>query len=408
MSRWIAIGILLCSWQSALADGPWSFSTKLALTPEPADGVFHHLDGAGRKHIAVSANTVAVVWEDNHSGDPQIYVATKLVDQDHFSNSLQVSNGTEAYEPAVTALQQNRFVLVWEQDGGVFTSLLQGESLSEPKRLSDISNIASHASLAAFGQQVFAVWREQQGRSWQLLVARLEIIENRLRPVSVNPIEAQALSQAVLFPSIAAGSAGLCVAWEDRRMGHTRLLFSHSNDAIEFSQPAYLNEFFSNRNIYDKGNGVTRVSLNGFAGDQVLAAWMDKRRGGSGYGIYAALGDEGGESFGPNEKVHGEKGDKQPHYNPATAGNVAGAFAVAWDDFRSGDSDIWLSHYTEDYEWSEDFSPSPAFGPGEQTHPSLAMDAEGGLHLVWIERGDPLSATRLWYSYGKTNEAGSN
>ena len=104
--------------------------------------------------------------------------------------------------------------------------------------------------------------------------------------------------------------------------------------------------------------------------------------------------------FGPNEKVHGETGDRQPHYNPATAGNATGDFIVAWDDYRRGDSDIWLSGYTDDLEWSEDFSPPMASGAGEQSHPSIALDEDGGLHLLWIERADPNAPSRLWYSYG--------
>jgi hypothetical protein len=127
---------------------------------------------------------------------------------------------------------------------------------------------------------------------------------------------------------------------------------------------------------------------------------MDKRRGGAGYGIFAALGSDGGENFGPNEKVHGEQGDRQPHYNPAVGGNLAGDFVVAWDDFRRGDSDIWLSHYNEDDEWSRDFSPPPASGAGEQSHPAVALDDRGGLHLLWIERADMDAPSRLWYSHG--------
>ena len=127
---------------------------------------------------------------------------------------------------------------------------------------------------------------------------------------------------------------------------------------------------------------------------------MDKRRGGLGYGIFAALGAEGGEIFGPNEKVHAEAGDRQPHYNPAAAGNQAGDFVVAWDDFRQGDSDIWLSSYNEDDEWSHDFSPEVASGAGEQSHPAVVLDDRGSLHLLWIERADMDSPSRLWYGRG--------
>ena len=382
----------------AQATGRWTFDTKLAVTGDPVSGVYPHLDGAGRKHIAVASQSVAAIWEDNRSGKPQVFVARKANDRNQFSSAMQVSDGGEAYEPAIAGLPQNRFALAWEQDGAIHARVLSDSGLGMPVALG--SGGASHVSLASFGARVFASWREQQDRLWFVKVAALSVTAaGKLRVESITSVEATGLETQVLFPSVAVNDAGLCVAWEDRRAGHTRLLISQSQDqAQSFGEPQHLNEFLSNRNQYDQGNGVTRVSLASFAQDEILAAWMDKRRGGLGYGIFAALGSDGGAIFGPNEKVHGEAGDKQPHYNPAVAGNPNGDFVVAWDDFRRGDSDIWLSAYNEDDEWSQDFSPAIASGAGEQSHPAIALDDQGQLHLLWIERGDMDAPGRLWYS----------
>ena len=388
-----------CMATSAWAIDRWSFNQRIAISADAKTGIFHHLDGAGRKHIAVSQQLVAVAWEDNRSGDPQVYVAFKTLADKSFSKAVQVSTGQEAYEPAITSLDRGRFVVAWEQDGSIYAELVQQSLQNAPIKLSQHG--ASHVSLASFNNRVFAVWREQQDRFWSLQVAELDPGNDQLKRISLVRVEAQKLSKPVLYPTITASTSGLSVAWEDRRSGHTRLLFSHRPiDSKSFDSIDNLNEFFSNRNEYDKGNGVTRVSMHTFAEDEVIAAWMDKRRGGAGYGIFAALGDSGGEAFGPNERVHSQNGDAQPHYNPATAGNSEGDFVIIWDDFRLGDSDIWLSSYNEDEEWSEDFSPPPASGPGEQSHPSAVLDTEGNIHLVWIERGDPLSPTGLWYSFG--------
>ena len=216
-----------------------------------------------------------------------------------------------------------------------------------------------------------------------------------------NPLKANRPVPPQLYPTVVAGSAGICIAWEDRRAGHTRLYYSHSELGNRFIPPQELNEYKSNRNVYDKGSGVTRVSVAAFGDDEVLAAWMDKSRTGRGHGIFAALGGGGGREFGPNERVHGEKGDELPHNNPATAGNSNGMFVVAWDDYRNGTSDIWLSRYNDDLEWGEDISPTPASGPGEQTNPSIYLDDRGNLHLVWIERNSPGSPTSVRYARGR-------
>jgi len=400
MIRFLTLLCLVLITQPSLASGRWDFTERVAPSDTAVASVFHHLDGAGRKHIAVSGDSIAVIWEDDHSSNPQVYVALKHRQQPQFSIALMISDGQEAYEPSIAALGNDQFVLAWEQDEAVYMRLLKHGKLLPAIKLSVAT--ASHVSVAVSAQQLYASWREYQNRGWSLKVARIGLEESQLQLVFKQSVEEKSIKTPLLYPSIAVSPAGLCVAWEDRRQGHTRLLYSYSSDGgLNFTAPEHLNEYLSNRNVYDKGNGVTRVSITAFSDEEVLAAWMDKRRGTVGYGIYAALGDEAGLSFGPNEKVHSEKGDTQPHYNPATAGNRQGDFLVAWDDFRSGDSDIWLSAYNDDDEWSEDFAPPVASGPGEQTHASVALDENGGLHLLWLERDDPLSPTRLWYSHGR-------
>ncbi len=340
-----------------------------------------------------------MLWEDDRSGDPQIYLALNVRTDPGFTSALKVSTGREAYEPAIASLADGRFVLVWEQDGAIYLNTHDGQSLNKPLKLSSDS-LASQSSVATYNDQIYVVWREQQGRTWSLQVARLSSAQKQnTELLSIEPVESKPYDTPVLFPTLASNKSGLYVAWEDRTAGHTRLKFSFSADqAKNFMAPSYLNEFYSNRTEYDKGNGVTRVSMADFSDDEIVAAWMDKRRRG-GYGIFSSIGSEG--AFGPNEKIHGAEGDKLPHSNPATSGNPDGSMLVAWDDYRSGDSDIWLTSLDEDGEWGENFSPAIASGPGEQSHVSVALDQTGGLHLIWIERDSPLAPTLLWYSYGE-------
>ena len=401
------IGFMISAWLFALpleVSAGWQFSERIAITGVAVEGTYHHLEGAGRKHIAVSAGKVAVFWEDDSSGDPQVYLAIKDSTDSNFTPAVKVSTGEEAYEPAIASLAGGGFVLVWEQDGVIYLNTHDGQNLNAPLKLSSDS-LASQSSVATSNGQIYVIWREQQGRSWSLQVARLSVTQVKAAELlSISAVEAEASITPFLFPTLAVNETGLYVAWEDRAAGHTRLKFSFSSaQATNFIEPEYLNEFFSNRTEYDKGSGVTRVSIASFGEDEIVSAWMDKRRGGKGYGIFSSIGSDG--SFGPNEKIHGPEGDTLPHYNPATSGNSNGTLVVAWDDYRMGDSDIWLVRLDEDGEWGENVSPPVASGPGEQSHASAALDESGGLHLIWIDRESPLAPTRLWYSYGETGTA---
>jgi hypothetical protein len=265
---------LLTIANNVVATERWKFDARIAVTEIPTKGIFRHLEGSGRKHIAVSDQTVAVIWEDNRHGEPQIFISSKVKAEPYFSDAQQVSNGVEAYEPAIAELPGSHFALTWEQDQSVYGRLFSNKGLSDPIRLS--SNPAGNPTVATLGEKVFISWREQTNQGWFLLVAQLELSEkDQLRLKSVTPVEQEGLTSQVLFPALAVNSAGLCIAWEDRRAGHTRLLFAHSaDDGKSFSEPQNLNEFFSDRDQYDQGSGVTRVSLAPVANDEEIAAWM--------------------------------------------------------------------------------------------------------------------------------------
>lgn len=396
---WVATLLFSLGVNSASAN-PWTFSSRIAVEPQRQNDAFVHLNGAGRKHIAVSQERIAIIWEDDRSGDPQVYISSRKRNESDFSTAQRVSQGIEAYEPSIAADAAGNFIVSWEQDGKVWANSLIAESLQQPIQLS--SAASGQPSVATHADHIYISWREKQAAKWKLMVARLKLKPNgQLYVVEQQAVESEPLPTPLIMPSLTASESGISIAWEDRRAGHTRILIAFGSPELEFSLPLNLNEFFSNRNEYDKGNGATRVSLAAFSETELIAAWMDKRRGSTGYGIYTSIGDFSDQSTAPNEKAHGIKGDEQPHYNPAVSGNAEGDFVVAWDDFREGNADIWLSYYTEDFVWSEDNAPSVASGPGEQTHPSIAMDETGNLHLLWIERNDLNSPGKLYYTVGK-------
>jgi hypothetical protein len=139
--------------------------------------------------------------------------------------------------------------------------------------------------------------------------------------------------------------------------------------------------------------------LGAFGSSEVLAVWADKRKYWEGYDIYAA-GYLGNGRFGPNTKVQDEFGDFARQWHAAVAGDINGRVAVAWDDEREENSDIMLS-WREDGGWSEDLPLPDASGDGQQAHPSIVMDAEGNLHVAWVERAEKDGPTRLRYQFGR-------
>lgn len=105
---------------------PWTFGEKITVAQTSKANTFHHVESSGRKNIAVSGDSVGVIWEDNRGGVPQVYVAFKSIQSSAFEPAWRVSDAAPrahtlpAYEPVIVALGAGRFLMGWEQDSGVW------------------------------------------------------------------------------------------------------------------------------------------------------------------------------------------------------------------------------------------------------------------------------------------------
>ena len=377
---------------------PWEFSVPLDITPEQP-GVFHQLDSAGRKHIAVSGDTVAVVWEQSRGGASQVTVAFKPLSVNVFSLQ-RVSSGATASMPVIAALGSGRFLLAWEQDGDLHARVAEAAVLGPPVRL---AQKALQPSLAVLDKKIVAVWSEEKVGHPRIRIAHLMLdgqrvsIDGAVQDVDVAPPKA-----GQLYPDVVLTPAGMTVAWEDRREGHTVLLHAFSKDGRHFGKSKVLNEQLPKRSeVYGKGTGAARVALARHGKRGIVAMWLDKRNFLEGYDVYAGFARDG-TRFGRNEKVQDDFGGNISQWHAALAADSRGRVAVVWDDDRDGTADLWLAWPRGAGQWGESQPVSVASGPGQQSSPALAFDAAGSLHMVWVERETMETPTRLRYAVGRS------
>ena len=380
---------------------PWEFAPAIDIVPATGKKVFHHLDAGNRRHIAVSDDTVAVVWEDNRDGTPRAYVATKSANEIAFGSPRLVSGEVAAYDPVIVALTKGRFLIGWEEGDAIWVRQLDAHGMRPPAAL---ATDAGQVSLARVDDKHIAVvWSQRQGNHRQIRISTLEIggPGNTILAGNTRLVDPNAPDAEQQYPSVAAVGGQRTVAWEDRRRGHTVLYVSHAPDGKKFNVPTALNEVPPKRSdVYGKGTGVMRVSLVPHGERGVAAIWLDKRELAVGYDVYAGFSADGGKQFGPNEKVQDDFGNNITQWHAAIGANRKGVVAAAWDDDREGNADIWLSWRGAEG-WSDDLAVPGASGPGQQEAPAIAIDEAGNLHLIWIERADPNAPTRLRYVYGR-------
>jgi hypothetical protein len=399
MTRWLLIIILALRLTPVIA--AWEFEEKLSVSPHHGEKIFHHLDSAGRKNIAVAGNTVAVVWEDNHTGASQVYISMKADGASSFGMPQLVSTGKSAYGPVIASRKNKQFLIAWEQDEAIWMRSVGVDGLGKSLRVSPgpgqqptLIELNSHEAVIA--------WATQHGRHTQILIAIAQLGRNGT-PLKIGkafPLDTTPLEADQLYPSLTKTERGVTVIWEDRRGGHTKLLYSHARAGAWFTAPQGLNEVVQKSTKYGRGSGVTRAAAASFGKNNIAVTWMDKRGFRTGYDVYAAVSNDSGKSFNPNEQVQDSFGDNITQWNPAIAGNPHGDVAVAWDDDRDETSDIWLSWRTVDG-WSEDVAIDCAAGKSHQVSPALALDEQRNLHVVWIEKQTEFGITRLHYCRAK-------
>jgi hypothetical protein len=384
----------------------WAFESPVTVSA-PADKVFHHLESSGRRSIGVAGDTVAVVWEDNRTGRPAVYLARKPLSAAAYEPAQEVSTGEdEAYEPTVIAFDDKRFVVGWEERGNVWLRIVGPASMGLPGKLG--RGKSAQISLATGRpDEVFAVWSEDdRGRG------RIRAAVVRLTPAGVPVIrrrawvERSAAAGAQQYP-VAAFSAGrrqYCVGWEDRRRGHTVLMAAQGTDPERFSAPRRVNELPpKDPNVkFGKGSGLARPALAGYGVKSFAAVWADKRNFVMGYDIYAAL--DTGSGFGTNMLVQDGFAEQIEQWRPTIAGSASGMLTAAFDDNREGNPDVWLA-WLDGAKWSENLAVPGASGPGEQSHASLTLDAGNNLHLAFLESDRPGGATQVKYVFGRYKDA---
>jgi len=358
-------------------------------------GVFHHLDSSGRNSLAVAGASVGLAWEDNHSGAPGCYLALKGAGANGF-REFPFGQG-ECFEPAIAALDADRFLLIWEDVGGVNAAIADASGPGPATKLADSGGQGSIAFHAKFG--AFAAWSAPDGRWRRVWLAPLQIAGRQIHAGLARPADAVPATDDQTFPVLAAAAQGLTVAWEDRRHGHTVIFSSQSRDAKTWSAPTRVsgNPTGKAQGNLGRGTGAMRPVLAPF-GNRLAAAWLDKRDFLSGYDVYAALTGKDGDGmrFGKDQKAQDSFGDAIAQWHVAAAGNARGELILAWDDERDGTADIWLTRLTA-AGYGENFTLPAAAGPGQQSDPAIALDAAGNLHLAWIERGED-GASRLRYT----------
>ena len=104
--------------------------------------------------------------------------------------------------------------------------------------------------------------------------------------------------------------------------------------------------------------------------------WQEAASAGD-YDVYVAKSSDGGESFSEPVALASSSSNET---NPVLAVHPAGVVFAAWQEDGSVDQDVQVAISSDGDTWVEGLLPSQ---PGNQANPSIAADMDGNVYVVW-------------------------
>ncbi len=199
-------------------------------------------------------------------------------------------------------------------------------------------------------------------------------------PVRVNSGDEET---SVYEADIACTTQGVFIAWEDDRDGeilnHNIYLDASYDGGVSFLDEDILIDEDTDGLAFSKGPDVFAV------GTDVYVAWFDQVNGA--YDIYVSSSGDNGESFRDPVRVDSDAAGAAYSAWPQLFATPIGSVYVAWEDSRSGASDVYFA-YSDNA--ANTFKPDIRIDGGDDDgannsfEPRLAADGND-VYVVWFD-----------------------
>lgn len=246
----------------------------------------------------------------------------------------------------------------------------------EPGRYWNHTFSSGGHNIVSYGSTLFAAWYDvRSGNSDVYLATSIDGGKTFGKNRRVNDDKTTAVQYK---PSIGVDRDGvLYMAWRDGRNGNADIFFARSEDKGKtFSKNIRLND---DKGFAYQGNPAIAVDPAG----TVYVVWSDNREGTD--DIYFTTSRDKGKTFSRNVRINDEK-PNAPQSHPTIAIGDENNLLVAWEDFRNGQSDIYLARSVDGGgTFSENLRVNDDAGRAPQISPSLAYAGDGQVLIAWSD-----------------------
>lgn len=285
--------------------------------------------------MTVSGNNVYAVWDDNSSGNSEIYLAKSTDAGMTFGSPINISNSAGNSVRSQISISGNIIYIVWDErppstsQDHVFISrsLDDGSTFSTPIKL-DNANAAVFPRVSSSGSNVFVVWTgspplgSPSGLGSEVSIA----ISTDYGVTFGAPIDLSNAPDSSTRPQIVANGNNIHVAWADYSPGDADIFIRTSTDSGSTFGPAV------NISNNSGGSGWLPVTLPVLiaSGNNIYVTWTDDTPGNS--DTFFAKSTDNGNTFSTPINVSNDFGDVFYPKMTINGNNIL----ISWHGFISG------------------------------------------------------------------------
>jgi len=332
-----------------------------------------------------------VVWGDQRSDGGDIY-AQKLERSGSrlWASDVRVnSDSGEAQQrsPAATVDSNGNTIAVWQDrrddNDDIYAQKLDtsGGKLwtADVEVASDGGATYQDEAATAVDESgnAVVVWEDRRSSHQGIYVQRLDATGNRLwaADVRVNSISGTIYQG---YPAIAIDRGGKAiVVWSDRRNDYGDIYAQRLDGS---GNKLWVAEVRVNSDSGTTSQWCPAVAVDG--NGNAIVVWQDSRGSGD---IYAQkLDADGNKLWTTDVRVNSDSGTAWQWF-PTVAARGNGNAIVAWEDFRSGSSDIYAQKLNAggDKLWTSDVRVNSDSGTASHEFPAVVVDGSADAVIVW-------------------------
>jgi hypothetical protein len=215
--------------------------------------------------IAVQGNNVYVVWQDNTTGNYDIFFKHSSDNGNSFAPALNLSNNNGTSELPQIAVQGNNVYVVWQDNTtGNYDIYLQ-RTLSngtkfKDQNLSNNNGTSELPQIAVQGNNVYVVWQDNTTGNYEILFKRSTNYGEGFRGVNLK--NSNGTSE---LPQIAVQGNNVYVVWQDNTTG---------NYDIYLQRTLSNGTKFKYRNL-SNNNGTSELPHLSLSSNNIYVIWTD-------------------------------------------------------------------------------------------------------------------------------------